>query len=489
MRILHAIEKAEGGSRTDFSKPFIHFQQFLKRRGIVVVLSDFYEQPEQIVKVVEPLRYRGNEVVLFHILDPNETRAEISRPRAAAGCRRRHRHGSFARLRAQRIQGEDRPAHASRFRIRRRAAGLDYVFMDTVKPLDWDCGIIWRFARGGGKLGFLAPWFLGGLAQSRPAGLRPSAAAVPQKPVPFSFAHVLRAAHAEFDQAPAAEVSAALLAALPFRGSAGAGVRAAVYPFGHYRPRQRRPHHGFRHRQFLQHAAGRPLRQTPKKPRSMQINAMHADDRGQVITFGGAAKLLTDMTQDKQALRAALAAIEPGDDASSYAELSRVLRSTSESLKTDIDGARVHRSAEILLAASFSDAAAGRRHEARCSIRWRSAPVPNWTVENVEAPRRVFDTKKVRTVATIAGYNTPDAARKVTLLANGKPLETKQVKVPANGRATVEFLALDAPYGLTRCEVPHRRRRRISRRTTTGCSRWNAPIPNRRCSCTPMAIR
>ena len=70
MRILHAIEKADGGSRTDFSKPFIHFQQFLKRRGIVVVLSDFYEQPEQIVKVVEPLRYRGNEVVLFHVLDP-----------------------------------------------------------------------------------------------------------------------------------------------------------------------------------------------------------------------------------------------------------------------------------------------------------------------------------------------------------------------------------------------------------------------------------
>jgi hypothetical protein len=79
--------------------------------------------------------------------------------------------------------------------------------------------------------------------------------------------------------------------------------------------------------------------------------------------------------------------------------------------------------------------------------------VPNWTVENVEAPRRVFDTKKVRTVATISGYGTVDAVRKVTLLANGKPLETKEVKVPANGRATVEFLALDAPYGLTRCEV------------------------------------
>ena len=64
---------------------------------------------------------------------------------------------------------------------------------------------------------------------------------------------------------------------------------------------------------------------------------MHEDDRGQVISFGGPSKLLTDMTQDKQALRAALAALQPGDDTSSYAELSRVLRSTAESMKADID--------------------------------------------------------------------------------------------------------------------------------------------------------
>ena len=32
--------------------------------------------------------------------------------------------------------------------------------------------------------------------------------------------------------------------------------------------------------------------------------------------------------------------------------------------------------------------------------------IPNFTVESVDAPRRVFDTKKVRTVATIAGFNT-----------------------------------------------------------------------------------
>ena len=47
-RMLHAIEKAKPGTRTDFAKPFFHFQQFLHRRGIIVVVSDFYEDPETI---------------------------------------------------------------------------------------------------------------------------------------------------------------------------------------------------------------------------------------------------------------------------------------------------------------------------------------------------------------------------------------------------------------------------------------------------------
>ncbi len=79
-RLLHAVEKAEVGTHTDFAKPFVHFQQFLHRRGIVIVLSDFYEQPDTIIKTVEPLRFRGNEVILFHVLDPHEIKPVFREP-------------------------------------------------------------------------------------------------------------------------------------------------------------------------------------------------------------------------------------------------------------------------------------------------------------------------------------------------------------------------------------------------------------------------
>ena len=73
-RLFAALERAEPHARTDFAKPLHHFQELLHRRGIAIVISDFYEDPETIVRTVEPLRFRGNEVVLFHILDPEEIR-------------------------------------------------------------------------------------------------------------------------------------------------------------------------------------------------------------------------------------------------------------------------------------------------------------------------------------------------------------------------------------------------------------------------------
>jgi uncharacterized protein (DUF58 family) len=135
MRILHAIEKAEGGARTDFSKPFHHFQQFLKRRGIVVVLSDFYEQPEQIVKVVEPLRYRGNEVVLFHILDPNELAPTFRDPVLLQDIEDE----TAFEVSPDYARNEYKTKidqHMKTLSDKSHAAGLEYVFMNTSRPLD-----------------------------------------------------------------------------------------------------------------------------------------------------------------------------------------------------------------------------------------------------------------------------------------------------------------------------------------------------------------
>lgn len=44
----------------------------LKRRGMVVVFSDCFGEPEELIKSLRLLRLRGHQVILFHVLAPEE---------------------------------------------------------------------------------------------------------------------------------------------------------------------------------------------------------------------------------------------------------------------------------------------------------------------------------------------------------------------------------------------------------------------------------
>ena len=75
--VLHAIDRASPGTGTDLKVPFEKFRQFERGRGLVVVISDFYCEPEAMIKGVQPLAYQGQDVVLFQLLDPQELEPEL----------------------------------------------------------------------------------------------------------------------------------------------------------------------------------------------------------------------------------------------------------------------------------------------------------------------------------------------------------------------------------------------------------------------------
>jgi uncharacterized protein (DUF58 family) len=134
-RILHAIERAEPGARTDYAKPFIHCQNFLHRRGILAVISDFYADPEDIIKTMEPLRFHGNELILFHVLDPQEIRPSFSEPVLMVDMETNDE-VEVSPDYAKREYGTKIDAHVAALRDRSQRAGIDYILLDTSKPLD-----------------------------------------------------------------------------------------------------------------------------------------------------------------------------------------------------------------------------------------------------------------------------------------------------------------------------------------------------------------
>src|SRR5580698_4179382 len=177
--------------------------------------------------------------------------------------------------------------------------------------------------------------------------------------------------------------------------------------------------------------------------------------RAQVAAFGSQLRLMmTQPTEDQAALRAAVQAIQPGDGHGNFGELARAVRALAESVHTPIE---VHLFSDMQrgdLASPFSDMAMPPNVKLVTHAVVTKAQ-PNWTVESVDAPGQVWgkDAKPVHVQAVIAGYGAPAAQRTVSLVVNGKTLATKTVAIPANGPATVDFPALEVPYGFSRCEV------------------------------------
>jgi uncharacterized protein (DUF58 family) len=134
-RLFAGLEAAEPRARTDFGKPLLHFQQLLHRRGIAILISDFYDSPETIVRTVEPLRFHGNEVMLFHILDPQEIEPVFKGPALLVDLETDQTIEVIPEYAKTTYRGKIQ-AHIDELRTRTRAAGMDYHLLVTDQPLD-----------------------------------------------------------------------------------------------------------------------------------------------------------------------------------------------------------------------------------------------------------------------------------------------------------------------------------------------------------------
>jgi len=173
---------------------------------------------------------------------------------------------------------------------------------------------------------------------------------------------------------------------------------------------------------------------------------------GIVVAFGSGAREVGQKAEDAGTFRNNVNAIVPGDERTAYAELARVLRGLAEAHRMPLD---VHVYTDLQksgMPARFADLQLPA--DAKLEIH-DVAPKEqaNFAVESVTPPGRIFDTAKARVRATIAGLQTPKAAKSISLVADGKVLSTKTVEVPENGRASVEFTGVDTGYGFHRGEI------------------------------------
>jgi uncharacterized protein (DUF58 family) len=133
--LLISLDRLRLGRATNVSKPLHQLAESLSRRGVVVLVSDLLDEPDAVIRGLKHFQFRGTDVIVFHVLDPDELEFPFERATrfedletgeevmAVPGLVREHYRREMARL-------------IGRYREELGAAGIDYQLLRTTDPLE-----------------------------------------------------------------------------------------------------------------------------------------------------------------------------------------------------------------------------------------------------------------------------------------------------------------------------------------------------------------
>lgn len=134
-QLLHVMDQSRPERKTASGPIFHDLAERLKKRGVVVVLSDFFDDVPALLKGLKHLRHRRHEVILFHVLDPAELDFPFRQPTLFKGLEELPELLADPRaLRKAYLAEFERFVHE--LRLGCRAHRIDYVQMRTDQTLD-----------------------------------------------------------------------------------------------------------------------------------------------------------------------------------------------------------------------------------------------------------------------------------------------------------------------------------------------------------------
>jgi uncharacterized protein (DUF58 family) len=134
--LLLALERTAPGNRSDVGRPLHQLAEALLKRSLVVLISDLLHEPEPIIKGLRHLKFRGTDVIVFQVLDPNE----LTFPFRGASRFRDIESAEEVTADPSAIRSaylRELAGLTLRYDRDLRGSGIDYVQLDTSQPLDF----------------------------------------------------------------------------------------------------------------------------------------------------------------------------------------------------------------------------------------------------------------------------------------------------------------------------------------------------------------
>jgi len=133
--LLLALDRLEVGAETNVARPLHQLADTLSKRGMVVLISDLLDEPERVIRALKHFQFRGTDVIVFHVLDPDEIEFPFERATrfedletyeevmAVPSIVREHYMRAIGGL-------------IDRYKRELGASGIDYHLLSTAQPLE-----------------------------------------------------------------------------------------------------------------------------------------------------------------------------------------------------------------------------------------------------------------------------------------------------------------------------------------------------------------
>ena len=132
LRALHAVKPA---NKTATSSTLHEVAERIKRRGLIILLSDLFDDPRQVMTALKHFRHKKNEVIVMQVLDPLERSFAFDRDAVFRDMET----GEKITTQPWHIQQsyrEEMKKFLDSYKRECRQNNIDYILLDTATPFD-----------------------------------------------------------------------------------------------------------------------------------------------------------------------------------------------------------------------------------------------------------------------------------------------------------------------------------------------------------------
>ena len=133
--VLHVLDRLTPSRAGSLRAPLHKMAEHFGRRGLLVLISDLYEEPDAVLEAIGPLRSRGSDLAVFHLLDPAELDFSFRDPSAFEDLESGEQIPIVPDALADQYKALVQ-AHVDALRDRFAANRIDYTLLNTSTPLD-----------------------------------------------------------------------------------------------------------------------------------------------------------------------------------------------------------------------------------------------------------------------------------------------------------------------------------------------------------------